>query len=345
LIDLCRALSYAHGLTDEAGAVVGLVHRDVTPSNVMVGFDGTTKLLDFGIAKALNAADEQTKSGAIRGKMGYLAPEMLELEATLDQRADLFSVGVILHEMLVGRRLFKGADDLKTIALVRACRVEAPTSLRADVPPELERICLKALERERDHRYANAAEMERDLARVLRHIEWSATDTAAFLTTRGIRPSRAVLEMEPTLPEPVRARPAASPRSRWRVWLVAVGALALAGALVTSLRFRAHARDPLASSGSASTSAATLAPHALPAPAAASPVSPSSAAPTREVALPSPSAASRSASTSSRTGATNRTRAAQKHGLAKSNNRVPLPSNKQREINVLKGDIAEDDSL
>src|SRR5881394_3408460 len=115
--EVCLALAYAHALADEDGHRLRIIHRDVSPSNVMLGYDGSVKLLDFGVAKALSQSEELTRTGALKGKVGYMSPEAIEGEAELDGRTDIFAAGVVLYEMLTGRRLFRGHDDLKTIAL------------------------------------------------------------------------------------------------------------------------------------------------------------------------------------------------------------------------------------
>ncbi|HEY1584166.1 MAG TPA: serine/threonine-protein kinase, partial [Polyangia bacterium] len=127
--EVCRALAYAHALTDEDGQPLRLIHRDVSPSNVMVGFDGSVKLLDFGIAKALALASEnRTQVGVLKGKFGYMAPEQVDCDVDVDHRADLFVAGVVLWEMLTLRRLFQGGNDVQTIGQVRAAKVLPPSS-------------------------------------------------------------------------------------------------------------------------------------------------------------------------------------------------------------------------
>ena len=107
-----------------------LIHRDVSPSNVMISFDGAVKLLDFGIAKALAEANEnRTVTGTLKGKFGYMSPEQVEGKE-VDHRSDLFAAGVVLHEILTGKRLFKGGSDLQTIAMVRDARVEPPSAVQ-----------------------------------------------------------------------------------------------------------------------------------------------------------------------------------------------------------------------
>src|SRR5207237_5276030 len=141
LREVCRALGYAHSLCDDDGTPLQLIHRDVTPSNVMLGFDGAVKLLDFGIAKALSEASEnRTVTGTLKGKFGYMSPEQVE-GREIDHRADLFAAGIVLHEVLTGKRLFKGSSDLATIAMVREARVDPPSLVKPDVPKILVEIC------------------------------------------------------------------------------------------------------------------------------------------------------------------------------------------------------------
>ena len=156
--EACRALSYAHSLADERGRPLGMIHRDVSPSNIMMSYEGAVKLLDFGIAKALGEAPETTKSGTMKGKYADMAPEQTEGD-DVDHRIDIFSCGIVLHEVLTGRRLFKGANDVLTIERVRRCEVPPPSLQNPLVPPELDAIVLKALARDRDKRWPTAADM------------------------------------------------------------------------------------------------------------------------------------------------------------------------------------------
>ena len=155
--EACRGLAYAHNLTDENGRPLGMIHRDVSPSNVMLSYEGAVKLLDFGIAKALGDA-EPSKSGTLKGKYAYMAPEQTEGE-NIDNRSDIFACGIVLHEVLTGRRLFKGQNDVQTIERVRRCDVPPPSAQNPGVPPELDDIVLKALQRDPARRWSNAADM------------------------------------------------------------------------------------------------------------------------------------------------------------------------------------------
>jgi serine/threonine-protein kinase len=159
--EICRALDYVHTLRDPDEKPLGIVHRDVTPSNVMLTPLGGVKLLDFGVAKFTRAA-QLTKAGTVKGKPAYLAPEQLEGKA-IDGRVDLFAVGIVMHEMLSLEHLFAGDSDLGTVKKIMEMEIPAPSTKRNDVPAELDRIVMKGLERDRDRRYRNAAEMARDL--------------------------------------------------------------------------------------------------------------------------------------------------------------------------------------
>ena len=156
--EACRGLAYAHGLTDENGRPLGMIHRDVSPSNVMLSYEGAVKMLDFGIAKALGDSGDSSKSGTMKGKYAYMAPEQTEGD-NIDHRSDIFACGIVLHEVLTGRRLFKGQNDVQTIERVRRCEVPPPSLQNPAVPPELDHIVLKALQRDPARRWSNAADM------------------------------------------------------------------------------------------------------------------------------------------------------------------------------------------
>jgi eukaryotic-like serine/threonine-protein kinase len=174
--EVCRALAYAHALTDERGEPLGLVHRDVSLSNVMVSQDGAVKLLDFGIAKALGALrDRQTRVTRLAGKRGYLAPEALQGRA-IDARADQFSAGVVMHELLTGTRLFAGWEPGRSRG-----PVAPPSHANPRVPPELDRVCLRALEADRERRFASCDEMAVELDRAAHRLEWGPQQLAELI--------------------------------------------------------------------------------------------------------------------------------------------------------------------
>ena len=173
--DVCRALGYAHELTGDDGRPLGLVHCDVSPSNVMVSYDGAVKLLDFGIAKAFGELqDEHSRHHHLEGKRSYLAPEVLA-GRSIDARADQYSAGVMMHELLTGSRLFGGLDPLTRP------RVVPPSTVNPRVPPELDRICLKALEPDRERRFSSCVEMATALDRLAHQLEWGPQQVAELL--------------------------------------------------------------------------------------------------------------------------------------------------------------------
>jgi eukaryotic-like serine/threonine-protein kinase len=160
-IAVCEALHYAHELCDEHGAPLGIVHRDVSPQNVLVSYDGEVKLIDFGIAKSSEQL-MRTQAGLLKGKHGYLSPEQASGQS-VDRRSDLFSLGICLYELLAARRLFQGSSDFSTIGKVRNAEIPALESVNREVPPELATIVHRALARERGARFQSAAEMRRAL--------------------------------------------------------------------------------------------------------------------------------------------------------------------------------------
>ncbi|HVY31569.1 MAG TPA: serine/threonine-protein kinase [Polyangiaceae bacterium] len=154
-------LHYAHELKDVVGNHLALVHRDVSPQNLFLTYDGAVKLLDFGIAK--NAMqDGRTRTGLLKGKIAYMAPEQARGEE-IDRRADIWSLGVVLWEAVTGSRLFKGINEAATLNLTLSEEVSSPSLLRPDLPHALELILMRALERDASERYSTAAEMRDDL--------------------------------------------------------------------------------------------------------------------------------------------------------------------------------------
>jgi serine/threonine protein kinase len=178
--EVAMGLHYAHTLRGAGNQPLNIVHRDVTPSNIMLLFAGGVKVLDFGIAKAATEASGDAEGG-VKGKFGYLAPEQARNSAEVDGRADVFALGVTLWEMLVGRRLFAGKDDFETLRNVLQKPVPPPSALRPEVPPELDRIVLRALERNRDLRYASADELARDCDKVVREARVDGQTLRGFL--------------------------------------------------------------------------------------------------------------------------------------------------------------------
>ena len=149
-------LEYAHELTDYDGTPLGIVHRDVSPGNILVGYDGQIKLTDFGIAKA-NDSNSQTRVGFLKGKIGYMAPEQTR-SSNVDRRADIYAAGVVMWELIVGRRMWRGAGQAEILTRVVAGDIPAPRQVNPGLSPELEAICMKALSPKREDRYPTAAD-------------------------------------------------------------------------------------------------------------------------------------------------------------------------------------------
>jgi serine/threonine-protein kinase len=178
---ISEGLHAAHELTDSHGTLLGVIHRDVSPKNILIGYDGVVRLFDFGVAKA---RDQLSHTGSsTRGTVAYMAPEQLDPEYPIDRRADVFALGIVLWELTVLRRLFLGRTDLFTAENVRNLPITRPSELRDDYPPELERVVMKALERDPDRRFATAREMGAALRDVLerqrRHV--LQVDVEAFI--------------------------------------------------------------------------------------------------------------------------------------------------------------------
>lgn len=161
-IQACAGLHAAHELPNEEGRSSGLVHRDISPQNVFIGYDGSVKILDFGIAKAADRITH-TEAGTLKGKFSYMSPEQC-LGEPLDRRSDLFSLGIVLYEALTGRRLFHRRAQLQTLNAVVNDPFPTPSEEGIEVSPALEAVVMRALERERDRRFPDAAEMRRALA-------------------------------------------------------------------------------------------------------------------------------------------------------------------------------------
>lgn len=162
---MCEGLSYAHEAKTPEGEPLCIVHRDVSPPNVLITKYGEVKIVDFGLAKATSQL-EKSDPGIVKGKFSYLSPEAAQGQ-DVDARADIFAAGIILWEMLAQKRLFLGENDARTVMLVRSANIPPLAPLNKDVPPELEQIIAKALARDPDKRYATARDFGRDLTAFL----------------------------------------------------------------------------------------------------------------------------------------------------------------------------------
>jgi serine/threonine protein kinase len=266
----CRGLDFAHTLADADGKPLGIVHRDVTPPNIMVAWNGAVKILDFGIARAAQALRSNlTDAGMVKGKMSYLAPELLDGK-TADARCDVFSLGVVLHELLTGKQLFAGENDLETLKLVKEMPIPRPSELNPGVKPGLDNIVMRALERDPELRYRTAGQMGDELEALVMRKGYSTRTLAQKarelfaqeegITTPGPSPaapitmgqedSSMVVDQAVDRSKPVRSEAPAAGRSaqrpRW-LWLaVGVPALSAAALLGAILRPASIVSPPVA---------------------------------------------------------------------------------------------------
>ena len=210
VMKLCEGLDYAHNKRDQSGRELHLVHRDVSPQNVLVSFEGEVKVIDFGIAKAAGKGSK-TQAGILKGKFGYMSPEQVR-GIPIDRRSDVFSCGIVLYELLTGERLFVGESDFSTLEKVRNVEILPPSTYNRRIPDELERIVLKALAKDPEERYQNAIDLHDELqAFVYTAGEfYSRKDLAGWMKKtfgREIEEETAKLESYRQLKAPVETQP------------------------------------------------------------------------------------------------------------------------------------------
>ena len=221
--EVSRGLGYAHRKADPEGRPLRLIHRDVSPQNVLVGFDGEVRLVDFGIAKAAGKS-QRTLTGGLMGKLAFMSPEQA-MGLPLDARSDVFSLGVVLHEMLTGRPLFDGETDPEVLRRVQEAQVEAPSKTRAEVTPELDSLVQRMLARDPGGRQPRMAEVTQAVGRLLyADHPAGASEMAEFLATLvphrltpkadgfapGVEALPAARHLTPSMPLPLLAPVAAS---------------------------------------------------------------------------------------------------------------------------------------
>jgi serine/threonine-protein kinase len=193
--DAAAGLDYAHKARDAQGHPLRLVHRDVSPQNILVGFDGGVKVIDFGVAKAATSS-QQTATGILKGKYPYMSPEQASGQ-TVDARSDQFALGVVLWEMLTGKRLFKGESDLMTLRLVKDCQVPPPSQLNPKLPPGLDEVVLKALAPTPDQRYADCGALRLALEDYIIQMRLAASSAHLSAFLRELYAERINSESDP----------------------------------------------------------------------------------------------------------------------------------------------------
>jgi len=221
VLGVCGGLAYAHEKRGIDGAPLNIVHRDVSPQNVIVAYAGEVKLVDFGIAQSDAMSLRETRPGRLKGKIPYMSPEQARGEP-IDLRSDVFAAGVMLFELTTGQRLFKGASERDTIELICDRDYPRPSAVRPDYPPELEAIVMRALAKDRADRWQTAGEMQAALEGFVRR-ERIAVSTIALsefmrslfaekLAKQGEELARDVRQLEPA-PTPEPAPTSAPPSS------------------------------------------------------------------------------------------------------------------------------------
>jgi hypothetical protein len=243
--EAARGLAHAHETRGPDGQLVGIVHRDVSPPNLLLSRAGDVKVADFGIAKAAGKV-HKTETGVVMGKLRYMSPEQVAGDVELDARSDIFSLGVILYELCAGGPLFPDAPPVRAAELVRTADILPPSTRNPEVPAALDAIVLRALARRREDRYPRAADLARDLSVFLAGYAPGFTrEDLGVMVTRLAQREEPDAGVAPTAP--ARARLTA-PRTRRRVsgaaWLGAVLLLVIAASgLLVAVRFFLPARD------------------------------------------------------------------------------------------------------
>ena len=284
ILGMCAGLAYAHEKRDLDGSALNIVHRDISPQNVVVTFSGDVKIVDFGIAKSDVRLYAETRSGRLKGKVPYMSPEQAQGDH-VDWRSDIFAVGVMLFELTTGKRLFKGASEYETLKLICDRDYPRPSDVREGYPRDLEEIVMGALSKDRASRYQSAREMQQALEEFARRERIPVSTIALhhfmqslfedkLASQEGGAPARAAARRQPrarageaeearALSQSILSTPAASRtvteiramRRRRDVAIGAVAALALGGLALGAIRARGGAPVPLTAAPAPSTGA------------------------------------------------------------------------------------------
>ncbi|HVE85829.1 MAG TPA: protein kinase [Myxococcales bacterium] len=201
-----EALAYAHAKTDESGKALKVVHRDISPQNILIGFDGDVKLVDFGIAKAADVSST-TQAGAIKGKFAYMSPEQA-VGKPLDHRADIFSAGLVLYELLTGVRPLQRSSEVATHVAAMECKIDPPSAV-SETPSELDAVVMKALAKSPGDRYPDADAFQRAITKLCARKKWDAGESELSELMRILFADRLAEEGEGEAPPPPAEEPEA----------------------------------------------------------------------------------------------------------------------------------------
>jgi serine/threonine protein kinase len=193
--EAAAGLDHAHKARDAQGQPLRLVHRDVSPQNILVGFDGGVKIIDFGVAKAAGSS-QQTATGVLKGKYPYMSPEQASGQA-IDARSDQFALGVVMWELLTGKRLFKGDSDMMTLRLVKDCQVPPPSQLNPKLPPGLDEVVMRALAPTPDKRYPDCGAFRLALEDYVIQLRLPASNAHLSAYLRELYAERIAIEADP----------------------------------------------------------------------------------------------------------------------------------------------------
>jgi serine/threonine protein kinase len=177
IASMAEALDYAHSMCDSQGQHLEIIHRDISPQNILISYEGEVKLIDFGIAKAKDRSYENTRAGVLKGKFGYMAPEQIQGKKITHQ-IDIFALGIVLYELLTNQRLFMGDSDLETLELVRLAKIQPPNTINEWIPPALNQITMNALAADPKQRYQTAGDLAKDLRLFIAHESPMSNQTA-----------------------------------------------------------------------------------------------------------------------------------------------------------------------
>jgi serine/threonine protein kinase len=181
ILQICKGLDYSHKKRDEKGAALNIVHRDISPQNMLISYQGEVKISDFGISKA-RSEPSLTQAGVVKGKLAYLSPEQA-LGETIDQQVDIYALGLVFYETLTGKRVYNFSNDVEAIRTIPKKDIDSLTKSMPDLPQEVNRIVMKCLEKDKNKRYQDASALYHDLLACKKELKitFDTADLAEFM--------------------------------------------------------------------------------------------------------------------------------------------------------------------